>query len=112
MTPKQEAFCLAFIETGNASDAYRRAYSAGKMKPATINYCFIYNALNHIMRPVHHRGHRQQMRLASGRIRLVFYRPGRVCNWVQGHSDNTGQRFICGAIDRRHMASLGRKDNG
>jgi phage terminase small subunit len=32
LTPKQEAFCLAYIETGNASEAYRRAYSAGKMK--------------------------------------------------------------------------------
>lgn len=25
LTPKQEAFCLAYIETGNASEAYRRA---------------------------------------------------------------------------------------
>lgn len=37
LTPKQEAFCLAYIETGNASEAYRRAYDAGNMKPATIN---------------------------------------------------------------------------
>ncbi len=26
MTPKQEAFALAFFETGNAAEAYRRAY--------------------------------------------------------------------------------------
>lgn len=26
LTPKQEAFCLAYIETGNASEAYRQAY--------------------------------------------------------------------------------------
>lgn len=26
LTPKQEAFALAYIETGNASEAYRRAY--------------------------------------------------------------------------------------
>jgi phage terminase small subunit len=26
LTPKQEAFCLAFLETGNASLSYRRAY--------------------------------------------------------------------------------------
>lgn len=26
LTPKQEAFCLAFLETGNAAEAYRRAY--------------------------------------------------------------------------------------
>lgn len=37
LTPKQEAFCLAYLETGNASEAYRRAYSAGKMKPETVN---------------------------------------------------------------------------
>ena len=37
LTPKQEAFCLAYIETGNASEAYRRAYDAEKMKPPVIN---------------------------------------------------------------------------
>jgi len=37
LTPKQEAFCLAYIETGNASEAYRRAYDAGGMKVATVN---------------------------------------------------------------------------
>ncbi len=37
MTPKQEAFAQAYIETGNASEAYRRAYNAKKMKPESIN---------------------------------------------------------------------------
>ena len=37
LTGKQEAFCLAYIETGNASEAYRRAYNAENMKPETIN---------------------------------------------------------------------------
>ena len=37
LTPKQETFCLAYVETGNASEAYRRAYDARRMKPATIN---------------------------------------------------------------------------
>lgn len=37
LTLKQETFCLAYMETGNASEAYRRSYSAEKMKPATIN---------------------------------------------------------------------------
>lgn len=36
LTPKQEAFCLAYIETGNASEAYRRAYNAEKMKTEVI----------------------------------------------------------------------------
>ena len=27
LTPKQETFCLAYLETGNATEAYRRAYS-------------------------------------------------------------------------------------
>jgi phage terminase small subunit len=37
LTPKQEAFCLAYVETGNASEAYRRAYDSAQMQPATIN---------------------------------------------------------------------------
>lgn len=37
ITPKQEAFALAYVETGNASEAYRRAYDAGNMKPESIN---------------------------------------------------------------------------
>jgi phage terminase small subunit len=36
LTPKQEAFARAYIETGNASEAYRRAgYSGGN--PKTVN---------------------------------------------------------------------------
>ena len=37
LTQKQENFCLAYIETGNASEAYRRAYEADGMKPETVN---------------------------------------------------------------------------
>lgn len=37
LTPKQETFCLAYIETGNASEAYRQAYDAENMKPDTVN---------------------------------------------------------------------------
>ena len=36
LTPKQEAFALAYVETGNASEAYRRSYNAEKMKPASV----------------------------------------------------------------------------
>lgn len=36
LTAKQEKFCLAYMETGNASEAYRQAYNAGKMKAETI----------------------------------------------------------------------------
>lgn len=32
LTPKQEAFARAYVETGNASEAYRRAYDAENMK--------------------------------------------------------------------------------
>ena len=34
---KQENFCNYYIETGNASDAYRRAYCCTKMKDTTVN---------------------------------------------------------------------------
>lgn len=37
LTAKQEAFCLAYLETGNASEAYRRVYNASNMKPETAN---------------------------------------------------------------------------
>lgn len=37
LTPKQEAFCQAYIETGNASEAYRRSYSADRMKPNVVH---------------------------------------------------------------------------
>lgn len=36
LTPKQENFCLAYLETGNASEAYRRSYNTAKMKPETV----------------------------------------------------------------------------
>ena len=37
LTHKQEKFCLAYIETGNASEAYRQSYNTSKMKPESIN---------------------------------------------------------------------------
>ena len=37
LTPKQERFCQVYIETGNASEAYRQSYSTAKMKPETVN---------------------------------------------------------------------------
>lgn len=37
LTPKQEAFAQAYVETGNASEAYRRAYDAAKTKLETVN---------------------------------------------------------------------------
>ena len=37
LTPKQEAFAVEYVGTGNASEAYRRAYNATNMKSATIH---------------------------------------------------------------------------
>ena len=37
LTVKQENFCNYYIETGNASEAYRRAYSCDNMKYETVN---------------------------------------------------------------------------
>jgi len=36
LTPKQESFCLAYMETGNASEAYRRCYNASRSTAKTI----------------------------------------------------------------------------
>lgn len=37
LTLKQEDFCRSYTEHGNASEAYRVAYDAGRAKPETIN---------------------------------------------------------------------------
>lgn len=37
LTIKQENACLAFIETGNKNEAYRRAFNTVNMKATTIN---------------------------------------------------------------------------
>lgn len=37
LTQRQEAFCIAYLKTGNASEAYRQAYSTKNMKPGSIN---------------------------------------------------------------------------
>lgn len=36
LTPKQEKFCNVYLECGNASEAYRRAYSCERMKDKQI----------------------------------------------------------------------------
>lgn len=36
LTPKQTEFCRVYIETGNASEAYRQAYDAENMSPGAI----------------------------------------------------------------------------
>jgi len=37
LTVKQENFCIAYMETGNATEAFRRSYNCAKMKPESIN---------------------------------------------------------------------------
>lgn len=37
LTEKQEKFCHKYIETGNASEAYRFAYDCSRMKDTTVN---------------------------------------------------------------------------
>lgn len=37
LTPKQENFCIVYMETGNATEAYRRSYDVANMKPESIN---------------------------------------------------------------------------
>lgn len=45
LTQKQEAFALAYVETGNAAEAYRRAYD---VKAAT-QHSTIYSAASHLL---------------------------------------------------------------
>lgn len=37
LTPKQEAFAHYYVELGNASEAYRRAYNASNMSVQVVN---------------------------------------------------------------------------
>ena len=37
LSEKQERFCLEYMETGNASEAFRRVYSTKNQKPETVN---------------------------------------------------------------------------
>jgi len=37
LTLKQEKFCQEYMDTGNATEAYRRVYSTSRMKETTIN---------------------------------------------------------------------------
>ena len=37
LTPKQQAFCHKYIETGNASEAYRDVYDCSKSKLQTVS---------------------------------------------------------------------------
>jgi phage terminase small subunit len=37
ITPKQLKFCQKYVETGNASEAYRQSYDIGTMKPESIH---------------------------------------------------------------------------
>lgn len=46
LTVKQENFCNYYIETGNATEAYRRAYTCDKMKDETVNRSAV-ELLNH-----------------------------------------------------------------
>lgn len=36
LTPKQERFAQVYVETGNASEAYRQAYNTAKFKPESV----------------------------------------------------------------------------
>jgi len=37
LTPKQENFCQVYVQTGNATEAFKRSYSTIKYKPKSIN---------------------------------------------------------------------------
>lgn len=45
LTPKQEAFALAYVETGNAAEAYRRAYDVR----AATQHSTIYSAASRLL---------------------------------------------------------------
>lgn len=73
LTPKQEAFALAYVETGNAAEAYRRAYD---VKAAT-QHSTIYVAASELMRNPKIRGrvaelHEQAASMALYSVKTAF----------------------------------------
>ena len=48
LTPKQEKFCLTYMEIGNASEAYRRSYSCENTTDKSVNElsCRLLNQVN------------------------------------------------------------------
>ncbi len=67
ITAKQEAFCLAFIETGNASEAYRRSYDVGAdTKPESV-----WQAASHVMRDIKVAARVKELRQEAAELTLI-----------------------------------------
>ena len=61
LTAKQEAFYREYLETGNATEAYRRSYNTAGMKSETVNRC-AFDLLNH---------HKISARLAANSAKML-----------------------------------------
>lgn len=88
LTPKQENFCLAYLETGNASEAYRRSYNTAKMKPETIcrnakgmlDGTKIAARIAELRKPVEEAVQIDLMRVVKELVRLATFDPRRLLN--------------------------------
>lgn len=65
LTPKQEAFALAFFETGSAIEAYRRAYDVAEGAKDNWIYVEAYQLADHPKITIYLEGLREQARRLS-----------------------------------------------
>lgn len=88
LTPKQENFCLEYLKTGNASEAYRRAYNAENMKPETINKRAIElladgaiaGRIAELRKPVEEAAQIDLTRVVKETVRLAMFDPRKLLN--------------------------------
>jgi phage terminase small subunit len=66
LTPKQEAFAVAYVETGNAAEAYRRAYDVR----AATSHSTIYVAASELIRHPKIRGRIEELQQQAAQLAL------------------------------------------
>ena len=119
LTPKQDKFCKVFIETGNASEAYRQAYDCENMKEATINRCAVellenpkITARLDEIRGIHAERHNitvdklTEMYMTSYHLALETKNPGAAATAVSGLGKLHGLLTDRGIIEHRNKTSI------
>ena len=75
LTPKQEGFCYSYIETGNASEAYRLNYNAEKQSAETVkvNACKLLKNTNILLTLEQLRkGHQERHNVTIGNLTAMY----------------------------------------
>lgn len=123
LTDKQAAFITAFVETNNATEAYRRAYSTKNMKEATINREAhellktpkIAARIAELKKGVFDAAKLTIERIVEEYMRIAFLDPGKLYrsdgSLVPMHELDEDTRRAVAAIDVIEMAGKGGEDD-